>query len=100
MPVPRCRCSHCVKSDRIWSFSGLYFPTFGLNSYLVQMRENTYRKNSEYGQFLRSSSGLCKMFFGYKNKFELPSADSIIRSSDEKILTYIKLMSYIQITLY
>ena len=23
---------HCVKSVRIWSFSGLYFPAFGLNT--------------------------------------------------------------------
>ena len=39
---------HCVKSVRIWSFSGPYFPEFGLNTdmgsifpYPVQMRENT-----------------------------------------------------------
>ena len=31
---------HCVKSVRILSFSGLYFPAFGLN---------TDQKNSEYG---------------------------------------------------
>ena len=35
---------HCVKSVRIRSFSGPYFPTFGLN---------TDHKNSEYGHFLR-----------------------------------------------
>ena len=33
---------HCVKSVHIWSFSGSYFPTFGLN---------TDQKNSEYGHF-------------------------------------------------
>ena len=41
--------SHCVKSARIRSFSGLCFPAFGLNTeicevrftYSVQMRENT-----------------------------------------------------------
>ena len=32
---------HCIKSVRIWSYSGLYFPAFGLN-------------NSEYEHFLRS----------------------------------------------
>ena len=32
---------HCVKSVRILSYSGPYFPAFGLN-------------NSEYGHFLRS----------------------------------------------
>ena len=24
--------NHCVKSVRIWSFSGPHFPTFGLNT--------------------------------------------------------------------
>ena len=52
---------NCVKSDRIWSFSGPYFLAFGLNTeryrvslYSVRMRENTYQKNSEYGHFSRS----------------------------------------------
>ena len=36
---------HCVKSVRIWSFSGPYVPAFGLN---------TDQKNSEYGHFLHS----------------------------------------------
>ena len=46
----------------MWSFSGPYFPVFGLNNvdllrespYSVQMRENTDQKNSVFGQFLRS----------------------------------------------
>ena len=45
----RCFCSHhCVRSVRIWSFSGPYFPTFRLSisPYLVRMRENTYQKNT------------------------------------------------------
>ena len=42
---------HCKKSVRIWSFSGLYFPAFGLNS--VQMQENTDHKNSKSGHFSR-----------------------------------------------
>ena len=33
---------HCVKSVRIWSYSGPHFPTFGLN-------------NSKYGYFSRSA---------------------------------------------
>ena len=40
-------CVHCVKSVRIQSFSGLYFPTFGLNM---------DQENSEYGQFPRRGS--------------------------------------------
>ena len=36
---------HCVKSVRIWRFSGPYFPTCGLN---------TDQKNSEYVHFIRS----------------------------------------------
>ena len=48
--------SHLVKSVRIRSFSGPHFPVFGLNTYLVRMRENVNQKNSEYGHFLRSVS--------------------------------------------
>ena len=53
---------HCVKSVRIRSFSGPYFPAFGLNmdryrvslQNSVRMRENTDQDNSEYGHFSRS----------------------------------------------
>ena len=53
---------HSVKSVHIWSFSGLYFPAFGLNMerYFVSLRIQSKcgkiraRKNSEYGQFSRS----------------------------------------------
>ena len=38
--------SHCVKSIRIRSYSGLHFPAFGLN-------------NSEYGHFLCNVGGVC-----------------------------------------
>ena len=37
---------HCVKSVRIRSYSGPYFPAFGLN---------TLQNNSEYGHFSRSA---------------------------------------------
>ena len=43
------RSPHCVRSVRIWSFSGPYFPAFGLN---------TDQKNSEYEHFSRSASNL------------------------------------------
>ena len=51
---------HCMKSARIQSFYGPYFPSFWLNpntdtSYSVRMRENTDQKNSKYGLF--SDSG-------------------------------------------
>ena len=39
--------NYCVKGVRIWSFSGLYFPAFGLN--VAKCRP----ENSEYGHFLR-----------------------------------------------
>ena len=56
-----CHC-HCVKSVRIRSYSGPYFPTFELNTkrygsnspYSVRMQENTDQNNSEYGHFLRT----------------------------------------------
>ena len=47
---------HCVKSVRIWSYSGPYFNEFGLSisPYSVRMRENTDQNNSEYGYYLHS----------------------------------------------
>ena len=53
---------YCVKSIRIWSFSGPYFPAFGLNTeiYSVTLRIQSKcgkimdQKNSEYGHLLRS----------------------------------------------
>ena len=54
---------HCVKSVRIRSYSGPYFPAFGLNKethsvspYSIRMLENTDQNNSEYGHFSRSVS--------------------------------------------
>ena len=53
---------HCLKSVRIRSFSGPYFPAFGLNTERysvslpsVPMQENTDQKNSEHEHFLRSA---------------------------------------------
>ena len=40
-------CQHCVKSVRIRSYSGPYFPAFGLN---------TDQNNCEHGHFLRSAN--------------------------------------------
>ena len=48
---------HGVKSVRIQSFSGPYFPAFGLNTevYRVNFRIQTEcGKRSEYGEFLRN----------------------------------------------
>ena len=48
--------THCTKSVRVRSYSGPYFPAFGLNMspYLVRMRENTDQNNSKYGHFSSS----------------------------------------------
>ena len=43
-----------TESVRIRSFSGPYFPAFGLNTERYGMRENTDQKNSDYGHFSRS----------------------------------------------
>ena len=43
---------HCMKSVRIRSYSGHYFPAFGLNK--ERLRENTDQNNSENEHFLRS----------------------------------------------
>ena len=54
---------HCVKSVRIRSFPGSYFPAFGPNTesesvstHSVRMRENTDQKNSEYGHSSRKTT--------------------------------------------
>ena len=45
-----------MKSVRIWSFSGPYFPAIGLNTEsLVRMRENTDQKNTDNGHFSHSA---------------------------------------------
>ena len=56
---------HCMNSVFIRSFSGLYFPAFGLNRrdtpYSLQIRENTDQKNSKYEHF--SGSALVRLYF-------------------------------------
>ena len=48
--------SHCVKNVHIRSYSGPYFPAFGLSisPYSIRMRENTDQHDSKYGHFSRS----------------------------------------------
>ena len=51
----------CVKSVRIPSNSGPYFPAFGLNTEItsiVRMQENTDQNNSEYGHFSHSDGDI------------------------------------------
>ena len=55
--------THCVKSVRIRSYSGPYFPAFRLKTdilcispYSVRMQENTDQNNFEYGHFSRSKN--------------------------------------------
>ena len=58
-------------SVRIGSFSGPYFPTFGVNterfvfSVFSPMRGNTDQKNSEYGHFSRSVIQLLDSFISF-----------------------------------
>ena len=40
---------HCVKSVRIWSYSGPDFPAFGS----VRMQKNADQNNSEYEHFMQ-----------------------------------------------
>ena len=55
---------HCQKYARFRSFSGPYFPAFGLMTerYSV-LRKNTNQKNSEYGHFSRSARGTYRITF-------------------------------------
>ena len=52
---------HCGKSICIRSYSGRYYPAFGLNTeriytYSVHVRENADQNNSKYASFLRSTT--------------------------------------------
>ena len=49
-----------MKSVRIWSYSGPYFPVFSISPYSIRMRENADHYNSEYAPFLRSVCGRIK----------------------------------------
>ena len=81
-PKKKIEPKYCVKSVRIRSFSGPYFPAFGLNTerysvlcispYSVRMRENTEQKNSEYGHFSRSN------YFNHYQKGQLQSSTKYI----------------------
>ena len=69
---------HCLKSIQIWSFSGPYFPVFGLNTdiYRVNLRiQSKYRKirtkkNSVFRHFSHSDSYYqgCYIFEGITTK--------------------------------
>ena len=54
------KAKHCMKSVRILSFSGPYFPVFGLNTEIHSVIQisvySSDQKNSKYGHFLRSES--------------------------------------------
>ena len=63
---------HCVKSIRIWSFPGPYFPSFGLDtkrserSLRIQSRygkKRTKKINSEYGHFSSSAENAGTKFY-------------------------------------
>ena len=51
---------HCVKSARVRSFCGPYFPAFGLNT---EMRGNRDQKNSKYEHF--SGSYECQVYIQF-----------------------------------
>ena len=55
--LQKCGKLHCMKSDRIRSFSGPYFPAFGLNTPCLSVFSPNAGKygpeNSKYGYFSR-----------------------------------------------
>ena len=95
---------HCLKSVRIRTYFGPYFPAFGkiqtkispntdtyliyshISPYSVWMRENTDQINSEYGPFSRSSSFQPQRHQGSKKPFAFCGC---IRESCEFGLPYI-----------
>ena len=63
---------HCKKSVPIRSYSGRYFPSFGLNTpYAVRMRENADQNNAKYRQFSPSVSLQIMGFYFELGKFLL-----------------------------
>ena len=52
----------CVKSVHIWSFSGLFS---------VWIRENAYRKKSEYGQFTQSLLSMLQKLITFSIHYKL-----------------------------
>ena len=62
-PVPE---SHCVKSVRIWNFSGPHFLKFGLNTEIYRVylciqskcEKTEDQRNSEYGHTFHAVSSL------------------------------------------
>ena len=63
--------SYCVKSVRIWSYSGPHFPAFWLNTnlYSVRMRENVDQNNSDYGQQTCTARFTRSKEYKYKSLF-------------------------------
>ena len=47
-----CKGLHCVKSVRIWRFSGLFFPAFIVNLRIQSECGKIWNTNSEYKQTL------------------------------------------------
>ena len=75
-----------MKSVRIQSFSGPYFPAFGLNTspYLVRIRENTDQQNSEYGHFSRSKNISYLQVIGYMLEQILINTEALVQRCSVK----------------
>ena len=54
----------CLKSVRIWSYPGLHFPAFGLNTERYGVTPN----NSEYRHFSRSDNQTVQKLFKVEKK--------------------------------
>ena len=70
-----------MKSVRIWSFSGLYFLAFGLNT----------ERYGVYGHFSRSVI-LCEKFLGVKFDNKL-AFDHNVKSSGKKAMAKLEVLA-------
>ena len=87
---------HCEKIVRIWSYSGLHFPAFVLNtercgvflciqSECWKIRENTDQNNSEYRYVLRSAYHQFKFFLeNFPTSQEKEPSDGVLRKRYSK----------------
>ena len=69
---------HCVKSVRIWSYSGPHFSrifpcaSLHIQSECGKMQENGDQNNSEYGNFLRSEILITMSRVKFLKRFQVP----------------------------
>ena len=101
--------THCVKSVQIWSFSGPYFPVFGLNTeiYSINLRMRSKyrkirsRKNSVFGHFSCSDFAV-NVSEVYSKLFQIAEMELLAKIVDSfqttKMELFVKIVDSFQTT--